>query len=133
MSVPSALEPELAHYQRQFEEATAAATRLSEGLDPDHIAWRPAPDRWSIGECLEHLNVTVELVGYYQGEEVARVGSYPWVDTSDPHCLPSSSSGCQQVLTLPPVPEGVPYYDSFAFLTTGQFWLYYWDLLIVDP
>lgn len=75
----------------------------------------------------------VELVGYYQGEEVARVGSYPWVDTSDPHCLPSSSSGCQQVLTLPPVPEGVPYCDSFAFLTTGQFWLYHWDLLIVDP
>ena len=61
MSVPSALEPELAHYQRQFEEATAAATRLSEGLDPDHIAWRPAPDRWSIGECLEHLNVMAEL------------------------------------------------------------------------
>ena len=61
MSVPSALEPELARHQLQFEEAAATATRLTEGLDPDHIAWRPAPDRWSIGECLEHLNVTAEL------------------------------------------------------------------------
>ena len=27
-------------------------------LDEGRFTWRPAPDRWSIGECFEHLNLT---------------------------------------------------------------------------
>ena len=27
-------------------------------LDDVQFTWRPAPDRWSIGECFEHLNLT---------------------------------------------------------------------------
>ena len=27
-------------------------------LDDGPFTWRPAPDRWSIGECFEHLNLT---------------------------------------------------------------------------
>jgi len=26
-----------------------------EGLSPDALAWKPAPDSWSVGECLVHL------------------------------------------------------------------------------
>ncbi|GAA4454701.1 DinB family protein [Nibrella saemangeumensis] len=26
-------------------------------LSPDQLSWRPAPDRWSIGQCLQHLNL----------------------------------------------------------------------------
>jgi hypothetical protein len=27
-------------------------------LNDEQFTWRPAPDRWSIGECFEHLNLT---------------------------------------------------------------------------
>jgi hypothetical protein len=30
------------------------------GLSPARFNWRPAADRWSIGQCLEHLNLTTE-------------------------------------------------------------------------
>jgi hypothetical protein len=30
------------------------------GLTHSQFNWQPAPDRWSIGGCLEHLNVTTE-------------------------------------------------------------------------
>ncbi len=63
MAAPTAasLEPELVNYQRQFEEAKVTAARLVDGLTPAQIAWKHSPDRWSIGECLAHLNVAAEL------------------------------------------------------------------------
>lgn len=30
------------------------------GLDEGQFNWRPSPDRWSIGQCIEHLNITAE-------------------------------------------------------------------------
>lgn len=30
------------------------------GLDPKQFNWAPAPDRWSVGQCIEHLNITAE-------------------------------------------------------------------------
>lgn len=29
-------------------------------LDPARFNWRAAPDRWSVGQCIEHLNITIE-------------------------------------------------------------------------
>ena len=52
--------PELADYHRQFEEAEETARHLTEGLTKQQLDWRPAPGRWSIAECLGHLNVTAE-------------------------------------------------------------------------
>lgn len=49
---------ELADYQRQFMEVRQRAAALTEPLTSDQFNWRPGPDRWSIGECFEHLNVT---------------------------------------------------------------------------
>ena len=65
----------------------------------------------------------VELVGFYQGEEVARVGNHEVTQSGEE----------QQVLELPAPPEGVPHYDSFALVPHGQFWIHHWGLLIVDP
>ena len=33
---------------------------LVAGLGPARFNWRPAADRWSIGQCIEHLNLTTE-------------------------------------------------------------------------
>lgn len=33
---------------------------LTRGLTAEQFNWVPAPGRWSIGQCLEHLNITSE-------------------------------------------------------------------------
>jgi hypothetical protein len=58
--VPDILEPELANYIRQFEEAKAVANRLADDLSEAQLAWQPKPGRWSIAECLSHLNVSID-------------------------------------------------------------------------
>jgi hypothetical protein len=50
--------PELQEYERQFEAISQDAEDLVEGLSDAQFNWRPQPGRWSIAECLEHLNVT---------------------------------------------------------------------------
>jgi hypothetical protein len=37
-----------------------AAKRLAEGLTEEQLNWQPAPGRWSVGQCLEHLCITNE-------------------------------------------------------------------------
>lgn len=61
MTVPEArpgerLNAELAECRRQFESARKDAEKLLAGLTDAQFNWRPAAGRWSIGECLEHLN-----------------------------------------------------------------------------
>lgn len=34
---------------------------LLQGLDDEATTWRPAPERWSVGDCINHLIVTGEL------------------------------------------------------------------------
>jgi hypothetical protein len=46
---------ELEAYRNAFREAAAEARCLTEGLTEAQFNWRPAPDRWSIEECLAHL------------------------------------------------------------------------------
>jgi hypothetical protein len=44
----------------------AAADRRAEcaakGLSPEQLNWRPRPDAWSEGQCLEHLRIANEVV-----------------------------------------------------------------------
>jgi hypothetical protein len=47
--------PELDQFHQQFEKVKADAQELTKGLDEARFNWRPAPDRWSIEECLAHL------------------------------------------------------------------------------
>jgi DinB superfamily len=55
------LHAELKEYARQIEEIKRDAESLIAGLTEGQFNWRPAPNRWSIGDCLEHLNVTARL------------------------------------------------------------------------
>lgn len=42
---------------RDFQTAARDASDLAAGLSELQFLWRPAPEKWSIGECLDHLNM----------------------------------------------------------------------------
>jgi len=48
--------------ERQLEAAAADLHALLAGLTEAQINWRPGPDRWSIGDCVSHLNVSDRAV-----------------------------------------------------------------------
>ncbi|MGE0130859.1 MAG: DinB family protein [Blastocatellales bacterium] len=52
---------ELQKYYDQVEEIKLDAEDLVKGLNEAQFNWRLSPEKWSIGECLEHLNVTARL------------------------------------------------------------------------
>jgi hypothetical protein len=56
-SVKQALVEELKDYFEQFENLKEDALELSAPLTDSQFNWRPSPNRWSISECLAHLNV----------------------------------------------------------------------------
>lgn len=51
---------ELVASWRELRSTGEEAEELAAGLTPDQLWWRPIPDRWSIGECLDHLVLTGE-------------------------------------------------------------------------
>jgi hypothetical protein len=52
------LVPDLGLVRDEFRSIAEAAGEVGGGLTPEMFNWRPAPDRWSVGQCLDHLNVT---------------------------------------------------------------------------
>lgn len=50
---------ELSGYLQQIEAAKREAAALLAGMTDAQFNWRPGPDRWSIGQCVDHLNVAV--------------------------------------------------------------------------
>jgi hypothetical protein len=49
---------ELETYQDQLLSIRQDAAGLLSALSDDQFNWRPAPNRWSMGECFDHLNLT---------------------------------------------------------------------------
>lgn len=49
---------ELENYQDQLLSITQGAPGIVRGLSPTQFNRRPAPDRWSVAESLDHLNLT---------------------------------------------------------------------------
>jgi hypothetical protein len=56
-----ALTPEIDDLRRQFQQLSADADALVAPLTDEQFRWQPAPGAWSIGECIDHLNVTARL------------------------------------------------------------------------
>jgi hypothetical protein len=48
---------ELTGYRGQLEAVQQQSQQLLAGLDNEAGLWRPGPGRWSVAECLEHLNL----------------------------------------------------------------------------
>jgi hypothetical protein len=55
---PLALAPEIDDFRRQFEQLTTEVDALVTPLNDSEFSWQPAPDRWSVGQCIDHLNAT---------------------------------------------------------------------------
>ncbi len=55
-SGPIALSPECDAFRKEFEELSTAATALVTPLSNEQFTWRPAPDSWSVAQCVDHLN-----------------------------------------------------------------------------
>lgn len=64
---------QLQTYTEAFETACARAHRLADTLSDDAFNWKPAPKRWSVGECLVHLNTIAgrELPHFVAAAEAA--------------------------------------------------------------
>ena len=68
----AALAGELEKYRREVEAVKRDALDLAEGLTDAQFNWRPAPARWSIGECLAHLNATGQVFLILIDREIKR-------------------------------------------------------------
>lgn len=53
-------------------EARRRAQELVSGLSSEQLLARPAPDKWSIAECLAHLNATATTVQSLIAKSIAR-------------------------------------------------------------
>jgi hypothetical protein len=57
MSAGTVLNPALEGLIQQFEAVHSSAAELVRGLEEKQFNWQPAPDRWSIGQNIAHLNI----------------------------------------------------------------------------
>lgn len=51
---------QLDEIRREFLSAQRRLHQLADAVPPEHWPLRPVPDRWSVGECIGHLNLTAE-------------------------------------------------------------------------
>ncbi len=61
MATGGVLIAELEKYYQQIEAIKQDAENLVHDLEEPQFNWRPEPNRWAIGDCFEHLNVTARL------------------------------------------------------------------------
>lgn len=52
---------ELATCRAMFIDNRILADRIARALTLEHFNWKPSPDRWSVAQCLVHLNISAEL------------------------------------------------------------------------
>jgi DinB family protein len=57
---------------QQIKEARLRAEALVDGLSPQQLIKRPHPAKWSIAECLLHLNATGTIVQSFMADAIAR-------------------------------------------------------------
>ncbi len=81
---PEAARDELSRYREQLTGILKQVEDLLAPLDDRKVSWSPGPDRWSVGECIEHLSVIGSLLFPGMEEAVRRgrsdglVGSGPF-------------------------------------------------------
>ena len=56
-----ALPPWCKRLQTELNASDARAIALVKPLTPEQLNWKPAPEKWSVGQCLEHLAISSEV------------------------------------------------------------------------
>lgn len=74
------------------EKNSDAARQLVSGLSEAQLNWKPAPDKWSIAQCLDHLAVTSKKFDAYFTVALAR-GREKWPASTAPAYRPSRMGG----------------------------------------
>jgi hypothetical protein len=69
-----------------------AARELVSGLSPVQLNWKPAQDKWSIAQCLDHLAIASQKFDGYFSDALAR-GRKKWPVTTGPAYRPSFMGG----------------------------------------
>ena len=72
---------ELRDVHQQIEDVRLHLQRLMFGIDDAGFLWRPEANRWSISECLVHLNVTASL--YVSAIDQALLAACPTLSPDD--------------------------------------------------
>jgi hypothetical protein len=72
---------ELAGHQAHFRENRVLADELCANLTGAQFNWRPEPGRWSMAECLAHLNISAKLFGHAIASAVAEARAAGLVGT----------------------------------------------------
>ena len=76
----------------EAEHNSDAARQLVSGLSEAQLNWKPAPDKWSIAQCLDHLAVASQKFGAYFTDALAR-GRKKWPVSAAPAYRPSWMGG----------------------------------------
>ena len=50
--------PELQSYLDQLAAIDGQVDALLANITEEQLNWRPGPEQWSVGECVDHLTVT---------------------------------------------------------------------------
>ncbi len=74
------------------EENSEAARELVSGLSNAQLNWKPAPEKWSIAQCLDHLAVTSRGFDGYFSDALVR-GRKKWPVSKGPVYRPSFMGG----------------------------------------
>ena len=74
------------------EENSEAARALVSGLSNAQLNWKPAPEKWSIAQCLDHLTVASREFERYCSDALVR-GRKRWPVTNGPAYRPSLMGG----------------------------------------
>jgi hypothetical protein len=53
---------QIEEYSTAFREIRESGVGFLENLRDDQLNWRPDPNRWSVGECFDHMNITGGLL-----------------------------------------------------------------------
>lgn len=70
MPDPADFDAALDGYAAALRSSRDRAHALADGLADDRFNWKPAPDAWSVGECLVHLNVIAAAYEPYFDEDL---------------------------------------------------------------
>ena len=54
------MDPHIEGFLLQLTSASQDVPGIAGPFHAQQFNWRPAPHRWSIGQCVEHLNITTE-------------------------------------------------------------------------
>jgi hypothetical protein len=80
----------------ELQSSHQAVVEKVKDLSPEQLAFKPAPERWSVAECLEHISVTeVALFGYITG----RVLTTPAVADTDRQKAAGKDEGVMTLVT----------------------------------